>query len=147
MKLDDTNLAIVKQLIDGRKPFNAIADDLSIAENTVRSRINKMIDDKILRISGLINPEMLDGYMLVLVGIKLNTMNGVRKGEEFSKLKGVVAVCAVTGRYDLILIVCLNETFDLQEFITTELDRVEGLMSAETFVVYKSFNLHVPHTL
>jgi Lrp/AsnC family transcriptional regulator for asnA, asnC and gidA len=81
------------------------------------------------------------------VGIKLNTMNLVKKGEEFSRLKGVVSVAVVTGRYDLILTVLLREDFGLLEFYTQEVDRIEEVSSAETFVVYKGYNLEVPYIL
>jgi Lrp/AsnC family transcriptional regulator for asnA, asnC and gidA len=74
-------------------------------------------------------------------------MHLVRKGEEFSRLRGVVAVCVVTGRYDLILTVLLNEELDLLKFYTEEVARVSEVRSAETFVVYKSYNARVPYVL
>ena len=42
MKLDETTVEIIRQLSDGRKSFKKIADELGIAENTVRSRVNKL---------------------------------------------------------------------------------------------------------
>jgi Lrp/AsnC family transcriptional regulator for asnA, asnC and gidA len=82
-----------------------------------------------------------------MVGIKLNTMDLVKKGEEFSKLKGVVSVSVVTGRYDLILVVLLNEHFGLLEFYTEEVSRLKDVQSVETFVVYKGYNMKVPYIL
>ena len=41
MKIDETNLAIIKHLREGRKSFQKIAEDLSITENTVRARVNR----------------------------------------------------------------------------------------------------------
>jgi Lrp/AsnC family transcriptional regulator for asnA, asnC and gidA len=74
-------------------------------------------------------------------------MHLVKKGEEFSKLKGVVSVSVVTGRYDLILVVLLNGGFGLLEFYTEEVSRIEDVQSVETFVVYKGYNLKVPYIL
>ena len=82
-----------------------------------------------------------------MVGIKLGTMDLVKKGEEFSRLKGVVSVCVVTGRYDLILTVLLNDDYDLLQFYTEEVSRIQDVQSAETFVVYKTYNLKVPYIL
>lgn len=147
MKFDDTNLGIVKHLRDGRKSYKEIAEELSVTENTVRSRVNQLLREGALSITGLIDPEKIPGHRLVVVGIKLNTMNLVNKGEEFSRLKGVVSVSVVTGRYDLILNVLLNEEFGLLEFYTTEVARIEGVASAETFVVYKGYNTGVPYIL
>jgi Lrp/AsnC family transcriptional regulator for asnA, asnC and gidA len=80
-----------------------------------------------------------------MVGVKLTTMDLVKKGKEFSKLCGVVSVSVVTGRFDLILVVLLREGFGLLEFYTEEVSRLEGVQSVETFVVYKSYNLKVPY--
>ena len=147
MKIDRTNLGIIKHLRDGRKSFKEIADDLSITENTVRSRVQQMTREGVLSITGLVDAAKLPGHRMVLVGIKLNTMNLVKKGEEFSRLKGVASVAVVTGRYDLVLTVLLSEEFGLLEFYTQEVDKIEEVGSAETFVVYKGYNLEVPYIL
>lgn len=147
MKIDETNMAIIKHLRDGRKSFKKIAIDLSITENTVRARINKLIAEGVLDIVGLVEPETLGGHSLVQIGIKLSTMELVKKGKEFSKLKGVVSVSVVTGRFDLFATVLLNDQFNLLTFFTDEVSKIKDVESVETFVIYKSFNLKVPYIL
>lgn len=148
MKIDETTLSIIKFLKDGKKSLKDIADELSVAENTVRARVNKLRDEGILDITGLVNPEALPGHKIVMVGVTLQTPMLVNKAKEFSALKGVVSVGVVTGRYDLILFVLLNEEFGLLEFFTQEMSRcLEGVQSTETFVVYKGFNFKVPYIL
>lgn len=147
MKIDETNLAIIKHLRQGRKSFKKISEDLDITENTVRARVNKLTEEGILEISGLVDFESIPGHRLVMVGVKLATMNLVKKGKEFSKLKGVVSVSVVTGRFDLILIVLINEGFGLLEFYTEEVSRIKMVQSVETFVVYKAYNLKIPYIL
>jgi Lrp/AsnC family transcriptional regulator, regulator for asnA, asnC and gidA len=147
MKIDETNLAIIKHLREGRKSFQKIAEDLSITENTVRARVNRLTEEGVLDVTGLVDPEALPEHRLVMVGIKLGTMDLVKKGKAFSKLKGVVSVCVVTGRYDLILTVLLSDTYDLLEFYTEQVSKIPDVQSAETFVVYKSYNLKVPYIL
>lgn len=147
MRVDETNIAIVKHLQDGRKSFREIADELGVTENTIRTRVNKLRRDGVLDIVGLMDPDIVSRHQVVMVGVKLDTMNLVKKGEEFSGLKGVVSVAVVTGRFDLILTVLLKEGFELLEFYTQEVSRIDGVQSVETFVVYKSFNLKVPYVL
>ena len=147
MKIDDINIAIIKHLRDGRKSLKKIAKILSITENTVRSRVNKLTNEGILEITGLVDPEAIPDHRVVFVGVKLSTFNLVEKGKEFNKLKGVVSVSVVTGRFDLILVVLLKKGFDLLEFYTQEVYQLEGVRSVETFVVYKGYNLKVPYIL
>jgi len=145
MKIDSINIAIIKHLRDGRKSFKKIARELSVSENTIRSRVSKLIKEGVLEITGLMNPEALPGQGLIMVGVKLETTDLVSKGKEFSELKGVISVSVVTGRYDLMLMVLFMEGFGLLEFYTQEISRIEGVQSVETFVVYKSYNLMVPY--
>lgn len=145
MKLDELNLGIIRHLQDGRKSFKSIANALGVAENTIRSRVARLEEEGVLEITGLVNLEAVARHRVVMVGVKLATMNLVAKGEEFSRLKGVVSVSVVTGRFDLILVVLLNEGFDLLEFYTEEVSKLEEVQSVETFVVYKSYNLKLPY--
>ncbi|MFO7885655.1 MAG: Lrp/AsnC family transcriptional regulator [Desulfobacteraceae bacterium] len=147
MKIDDINISIIKELKQGKKSFQIIADKLDITENTVRSRVNRLTEEGVLDICGLVDPSALPGHRLVVIGINLSDMNLVEKGEEISKLKGVVSTCVVTGRYDLIVQVLFKEGFGLLEFYTDEIAKVDGINNVETFVVYKSYNLMVPYVL
>lgn len=147
MKTDETNLSIIKHLRDGRRSFKAIADELDLSENTVRTRVHKLMEEGILEVIGLVDPEALPGHRVVMVGVKLATMDLIKKGEEFSKLRGVVSVSVVTGRYDLLLVVFLKEGFGLLEFYTEEVAKIKDVQSVETFVVYKAYNLKVPYIL
>ena len=145
MKIDETSLAIIKQLRDGRKSFNKIAEELS--ENTVRGRVNRLVEEGVLDVAGLVDPQFIPGHRMVMVGVKLQTMDLINKGEEFSRLRGVVSVSVVTGRFDLLLIVLLKEGFGLLEFYTEEVACIKEVQSVETFVVYKAYNLKVPYIL
>jgi len=145
MKIDDTNIDIIRELKNGKMSFKRIADKLAITENTVRSRVNNLQNEGVLDICGLVDPEKLPGHRIVIIGIKLSEMNLVEKGEEISKLKGVISVSVVTGRFDLIVLVLFKRGFGLLEFYTEEISKIQGVRSVETFVVYKSYNLKVPY--
>jgi len=147
MNIDPINLAIIKHLRSGRKSYKKIAEELSVSENTVRTRVHKLIDQGILEVTGLVDPEAINGHRVVVVGVKLKTMDLVKKGEEFSKLKGVISVSVVTGRFDLIVMVLLKTGFGLLEFYTEEVSKLEDVQSVETFVVYKSYNLKIPYVI
>ena len=119
-KLDETNLAIIKALRNGRASFRDIAADV----------------------------EKLPGHTLALVAIKLRSPDLVGEGEVFSHLRGVVSVAVLTGRHDLILTVLLNEEFGLLDFYTNEFSKCHDRVSSiETFIVYKGFSLKVPYIL
>ncbi len=148
-KIDETNKQIIKQLRDGRKPFSAIAEELNITENTVRSRVNKMIDDGVLKIEGRVDPEKIPGLQVIEMGIKLKTRDLVRKAQEFTMLRGVISASVVTGRYDLIVQIelCDDEDLSLLDFFKYELVKISEISEVETYVVYQSNKLLVPYVL
>ena len=145
--LGKINREIIRQLRDGRKSYDQISKKLSITPNTVRARVKKLMKDGAFDITGVINPDLVENHFLAMIGVKLKKMNLLRKGEQLSKLKGVVSVCVVTGQFDLILVVLLNNDFGLLDFLTEEVSKVGEILSTETFVVYKNFNLRVPYIL
>ncbi len=148
-RLDETNKSIIKALGDGRRPFSAVADELGITENTVRSRVNRMVDEGILNISSLVNPEMIPGLQVVMMGVKLKTLDLERKAKEFCALKGVFSAAVVTGRYDLIVQLVISESdgLSLLDFFKHELVKVSEILEVETFVVYQSHDLWVPYCI
>jgi Lrp/AsnC family transcriptional regulator for asnA, asnC and gidA len=147
MDVDDTNIEILRHLKDGRKSYKLIAEDLSLTENTIRSRVNKLIEEGILKFSGTVQIDALTGHNLLYLGIKLKTMELEQKADEFSKLKGVVSAGIVTGRYDIILQVLLGRDYSLLEFITEQVAKIEDVQTVESFIVYKGYNLKVPYLL
>ncbi len=148
-KIDDTNKAIIKALADGRRPYSAVADELGITENTVRSRVNRMIDEGVLKISALVDPSLMPGVQVVMMGVKLKTMDLERKAREFSALRGVFSASVVTGRYDLIVQLQLSEEagLSLLDFFKFELVKVAEVQEVETFVVYQSHQLWIPYCI
>lgn len=145
MKIDENTIAIIRHLRNGRKSFKKIANDLSLSENTIRTRVKKMTDEGLMQITGLVDPELVPRLKPVIIGVKLRTTDMFKKGQEFSKLRGVVSVSVVTGRYDLMLLVLFTREYGLQEFYAEEVSRIEDVRSLETFVIYKSYNLKVPY--
>ena len=142
--LDATNIEILKALRDGRKPYGDIARDLKVSENTVRSRVNRLLEEGVLSFSGLVDPERIDGAQLVYIGVKLESMNHREMAERLSQLTSVVSTAVVTGRYDIIVTALLTEGYGLLEFYSDEISRIDGIRSVETFVVYRGYNLQVP---
>ena len=149
MKLDDTNIAIIRELRNGRKAFSSIADKIGITENTVRSRVNKLIEDGVLQISGLVDPQFIPEMQVVVMGVKLSTLDLEEKAKERLRLKGVISVMVVTGRYDLIVQLATSTQDDqsLLNFFKNELSKVKGVSDVETFVVYQSHNYMIPYML
>jgi len=144
-RLDRLNLGIIGHLQEGRKSYKKIAIALGVSENTIKARVRKLESEGVLKIAGFVDPEAMAGHQIIYIGVKLKDMDYVVKGEEISKLRRVVSVGVVTGRYDLIVTVHLKHGFGHLEFLSEELSKIDRIEGIESFLVYKGFNIKVPY--
>ena len=102
-----------------------------------------------LQISGLVDPQFIPEMQVVVMGVKLSTLDLEEKAKEMLRLKGVISVMVVTGRYDLIVQLATSTQDDqsLLNFFKNELSKVKGVSDVETFVVYQSHNYMIPYML
>jgi Lrp/AsnC family transcriptional regulator, regulator for asnA, asnC and gidA len=147
MKIDEINMKIIRHMKNGRTPVSEIAEDLSITENTVRTRIKKMVNGSLMEVQGVIDPDKMPNHFLAIVGVRMKTPNLVDSAEAFRALRGVVSVGVVTGQFDLMLLVLLNNEFGLFEFFTEEVSKVDGIAATDSFIMYKSMDWMVPYIL
>lgn len=140
MKFDDTDMNIIEILKEnGRVQNNEIATRLNISEGTVRNRIKKLTDNKLLSIQGLINPEQIIDRQIIFLGINISEIRHLEiAAEQISNLDKVTSVYMVTGRYDLIAEIFI-EPYKLVNFLSSNLSRINSIATTESFITLKSY--------
>lgn len=141
MKADKIDIKIVEILENnGRIPNSEIANMLSLSPGTVRNRINRLLDNKLLKIKGLMNPD--DGtdnqFIYILVTLE-KTHQWKSIAQKVSKLPHVKSVSMITGRFALIIELFINH-HHLIDFLINELGKINEISSTETLVTVKNFN-------
>src|SRR6201999_3270230 len=118
LELDELDRGIIQALrADGRTNNSVIAAQLGIAEGTVRQRMKKLTDAGVVRISALVNPEIISEHQLCMVGLKLSESKRLESSaQEISALPEVRSVAIVTGRYDLLCEVLVDSNHGLIRF-------------------------------
>jgi Lrp/AsnC family transcriptional regulator, regulator for asnA, asnC and gidA len=133
--LDEHDLKIIQNLWNGRTPYKDVAMKIGMATNTVRNRVNRMLESGVLQIISLVNPAALENHQSAWIGFKVLPQNANASLEAVCKLKGVVGAASVSGRFDIMAIVMFNKEHSYQRFLEEELKKVNGLLSSETFFV------------
>jgi Lrp/AsnC family transcriptional regulator, regulator for asnA, asnC and gidA len=134
-KLDENDIRIIQNLWNGRTPYRDIARKVGLTTNTVRTRVNRMLETGALQIISLVNPSALEGHQAAWIGFKVLPQNANKALKAVCGLKGVVGASTVSGRFDIMAIVMFNSEHSYQRFLEEELKKVEGLLSSETFFV------------
>ena len=132
-KLDSHDIDIIRNLWDGRTPYQEIAKKVGLTTNTVRNRDNRMLESGVLQIISLVNPAALEDHQAAYIVFKVMPNKTNTALEAISGLKGVVGASSVSGRFDIIAVVMFNAEHSYQRFLDEELTQVEGLLSTETF--------------
>ncbi|MBS9721151.1 Lrp/AsnC family transcriptional regulator [Tianweitania sp. BSSL-BM11] len=144
--LDKIDRKLVKLLsTDAREGANQIATRLELSPPTVRARLKSLIEQKLLKIAGLVNVSERPELTVAILGINAYANGRLDEvARKISELPFVTSVSIVTGRYDLICEVMFEGDMDALYRVTSEL--LPGLAEpgvirgSETFVVMKSHN-------
>lgn len=138
--MDEMNIEIIRHLADGRKTFKKIAKSLGVAENTIRARVTKLINRGILRVAAIVDPSEMPGHFSAYIGINTSPNQASEIAEKIGKLKGVISSVCVSGTYDIMLLILLNEEYNMDKFMFEELSKVEGITRVDQFSIFKGFN-------
>lgn len=145
--LDEFDIKLLHFLSkDGRATATQIANELKVAAPTVRHRIQRLIDNGMLRISGLIDPAKFKDIIIAIIGITLMKQEDLdSKVEEISKLENVNWAAVVSGQYDIFVEVSVSGGIpELHKFISKKIPLLGGIRSTETFVLLSAKNKWIP---
>ena len=136
--LDDTDKQIIRLLQkDGRMPFLTIANQLGLAEGTVRRRVGKLIDEKILQIVGVTDPFKVGMTTVAIVGMKVERSHIESITNALNAMPEVRYVALSTGNYDLIIEIVVRSNDELLTFLINNLGEIPGILNTGTSMVLK----------
>ena len=140
MQPDKLDWKIINILSKKHIPNSAIAQKLSVSEGTIRQRLKRLQNNGVLKIRALRDPNTLENQQLAVVAATLMEAKLLdSKAQEISKLRNVISVSIVSGRYDILIEVLVESNRGLVNFLTEKLSTIEGISKTETFLILKSY--------
>ncbi|MCA9838295.1 MAG: Lrp/AsnC family transcriptional regulator [Trueperaceae bacterium] len=135
MQLDELDKQIIMALeSDGRRPYRDIARDLDTPEATIRSRVGRLIDSGLIRITAVGDPQKLGVSVnaISLIRVKPGTIK--ETAELLSSFPNVRFVGTSFGSADIIIQTLHASTQELHRFISEEVPQAApAVTSTETF--------------
>ncbi len=136
--LDETDMKILEILRkDGRAPFAEIAEQLNVSPGMIRQRYNRLVDQGYLKVVAITNPVQRGLKTMALIGVRTDGNQMLKVADKIAKLKEVVYLVVVSGRYDIVIEVFCRDHEDLLAFVTEKLYGIEGVRETETFMHLK----------
>ncbi|GAA2223669.1 Lrp/AsnC family transcriptional regulator [Herbiconiux moechotypicola] len=136
-QLDDTSKAIIEQLQDdGRRSYAEIGKAVGLSEAAVRQRVQKLTEAGVMQIVAVTDPLQLGFYRQAMIGLKVS--GDTREvADALARMPAVDYVVLTAGTFDILAEVVCEDDDDLIALLNSEIRRLDGVQSTETFVYLK----------
>ena len=78
------------------------------------------------------------GTALVLLKVKRDQVHAV--AEELVDLDGITEVYSVSGRFDLVIVVRVEDNDSMEKLVTEQIRCVEGIIKSETLIAFRVYS-------
>lgn len=136
-EFDKTDIKIVNLLLeDGRMSASEMSRRMgNISERAVRYRVDRMIEEGVIQISAVVNPEAL-GYKIkadIWLEVEADTVLEVAK--KMASFENVTYVACGIGQNDISIQVVAKDTSEIYYFVTEVVRKVPGVRKTTTSIV------------
>jgi Lrp/AsnC family transcriptional regulator for asnA, asnC and gidA len=138
LNCDEIDLKIVNLLMeDGRMPAAEIARKVGsgISERVVRYRIERLIKEKVISLTAVVNPRSL-GYSIVAdVWLECESDSILDVAEKLSRYAMVSYVACAIGETDVSVQIIAKDTAEVYNFVTGVVGKISGVRKTTTSIV------------
>ena len=145
LKLDDLDFKIVNCLQqDGRMSLTVMAEKLGVSVGTIRTRVNKLIEEKTISIIGRVDPDKVGfhSYAHIAVYVRPATMKE-QVAQKIAQLPEVSFLAMTSGDYDLEVDVMCRDNDHLVDFVN-KISSYEGVYHTKTTIYFKVYKYAQP---
>ena len=140
--MDQIDLDIISYLqSDGRIPFTDIAKALNVSEGTVRNRVARLIQDRILQIVGMVDPYRLGFDAPAVISVSVQPPLLEKVVDTISKFPEVSYLIMISGEFDLLVEVLCRDRDHLASFLNEKMLRVPGVNNTQTSMILRTYKM------
>ena len=133
-RFDELDLRIIDALAeDGRRPFTSVAEELGVAEATIRSRVARLQRIDAIRFVTDVKPHEL-GLLFAYLGVRLGGRDVRAAIDGLCAIPEAVYVIECTGRFDVLVEVVAQDGDDLLRVMHERVRAVPGVIEVDSFV-------------
>ena len=138
--IDDIDSKIIKLLgKDARMQNNQIAKAIKVSEGTVRNRIAKLLNQKIINISLIRNVNQMNNPGIAFIGLDVEASLKEKIAKQLSRMPEVRFVSTLMGRHDLMAFVLAENAAELSHILYQKIASIEGVQFTESSIGLKYF--------
>jgi len=115
LKLDETDHQIIDRLTkNGRLSFSKIAEELGLSTNTIVRRYEKLLKNKIIKVTIQFNPIELGFQAMLDLNLSVSNQSEINAiADRLSRIVGVSYIVKVGGNFDLMVVALVKDCKDI----------------------------------
>ena len=139
-QLDDFDRQLIAVLArDARVSNRKIAADLGVTEGTVRGRIRRLQQEKLIAFTALTSLSTQGATKLAFIAIQTDVDRVRAIADEIAKIPKVTGVLVTLGRSNIIAICLFDELEELVAVASDQILAMPGVHHVETSIAVKTF--------
>jgi Lrp/AsnC family transcriptional regulator for asnA, asnC and gidA len=134
---DKTDIKIVNLLLeDGRMPASEVARRIGdISERAVRYRIDRMVDEGVIRVSAVAKPQAFGLTTIADVWLEVESDRILEVARKMAEFDNVSYVACGIGESDVSIQIVAKDTAAIYQFVTEVVRKVPGVRKTTTSIV------------
>ena len=137
--LDDLDRELVEILSrDARISNRKIATDLGVTEGTVRGRIKRLQQERMIAFTAITNIGLVNGSKLAFIGVQADTSRSREIANKIAEMPLVNAVMITMGRFNILVFCLFSELDQLHHVASDEILGLEGVHHVETSIAVRT---------
>ncbi len=134
-KLDDLDNSLIRELdIDARQNYLKLAEKLSTSRNTVRRRLQRLLDEKIIWFVTVTSPPAFGYRTHATMAITVQPGDVDAVADKLKSFANIPYLLTTTGRYNIIAAAIFRNLDEMLDFLDTGLGTVSHLLGIEVII-------------
>jgi Lrp/AsnC family transcriptional regulator for asnA, asnC and gidA len=138
-QIDLDIIALLQQ--DGRRPYTEIAKVLNVSEGTVRNRVARLVEEKIIQIVGMADPIQLGYDAPAIIGVSINPHKMDDVTRSLAALPQVSYLVMVSGEFDLLVEGMCKDRDELTVLLNEHIRVIDGVTRTQTFCIFHTYKM------
>ena len=127
--LDDLDERIIERLgHDARVSNREIGREFGLTEGTIRSRLKRLLDNKVIRVAAVTNANRLRNPILAYLWVEANSASDIeRVSQALADLPEIGFVATILGRADVLAMTLVENGAELTDYLHQTIDKIPGV--------------------
>ena len=136
--LDQTDREIIKLLqMDGRLSNTMMAKRMGLSESTVRTRLNRLINEEYIQIVAVSNPLKLGFEIVGVIRIDADIKKIDQITKELEKLHAIWFIVHTTGGNDIYTEFIVKTLDELNVLLFEKINTIDGVIRTNTSIILR----------